>query len=383
MQDKIKKLVVLANDPLEEYYKKGELIDRYFNPCGLFDEVHFISLTDNEIDEKKIQHTVGRAKTKIYPVGKIGFWIFVSFSSKRKKILELIRGIQPDCIRVYNAHLQGFLGATLSVDLGIPLLASLHTNPEKSIRFFLNPFIQPARWIFWKFTKYFIEPFVLNKADKIICVYSFIYDFAKGVCKEPDKIELIYNRIDMDRFKPVDRLGRGQVRILCVGRLYKQKNPEYLIRSMLKTQALLTIIGDGLYKKRLMKIVVDLDLGSKVTLIPSVPNKEIHKYYQEADIFVSVSDCKETSKVMIEAMASGLPVVVNKTVWGVPELLEDTAIITENSTDGFVKAINRLITDYSLRSDLGNRNRNNALKIAGSLMEQKEKDVYEDLLGIS
>lgn len=387
---KPKKLLVFANDPLKEYYKKGELVDRYFNPGELFDEIYFISLSESEIEEDKVQHIVGTAKTRIYTIKNIGPWIFLPFSEFRKKILKIAEEIQPDCIRAYNAHINGFLGAWVSSKLSAPFVVSLHINPEKDIRVFLNPVTQPYRWAFWNFNKYLIEPFVLNRADKIICVYKFIYDFAQRLCKDSKKMELIYNRINMDQFKPVDRSCHSEpersegeesnLKILCVGRLFEQKNPENLIKAMSGIEAKLTIIGDGPYRGRIERIIQNLNLTKKVSVIPSVCNSEIYKYFQEADILVSVNNYGGISKVVIEAMASGLPIVVNKTRWGLPELLEDTAIVAENSPDGFAEALNKLIENPGLRTDLGKKNRDKALKIDGRIMEQMEMEIYKRLV---
>lgn len=383
MINESRKLIVFANDPLREYYEKGELTANYFNPSSFFDEVHFVSLADNEIGEDKIRNTVGRATVRIYPVGKAGLWIFCPFSAGRKRVLKITREIRPDCIRVYNAHIQGFLGAVISHKLGIPLVVSLHTNPEKSIRAFLNPFLDPSRWFFWKLSKYIFEPFVMNRAAKIICSYKFLYDFAAALCKDRDKIGVIYNKIDMRQFAPIDKPDKdnNKIKILCVGRLFKLKNPEHLVRGMPRIDAELTIIGNGPYREKIAQLVTGLNLTDKVSLIASVPNSEIHKYYQEADICVSVNYAGGVSKVVIEAMASGLPVVINRPLWEErPELLGDTAVITDDSSGGFADAINMLIAKPSFRLDLGRRNREKALKISGDIMEQEETRVYKSLI---
>lgn len=380
---KLKRLLVLANDPLAEYYKKGELVDRYFNPCDFFDEVYFISLSEKDVDAQAIQQAAGRARVRISAVGSAGPWIFFSGSKTRKKIMEIAAGFQPDCIRAYNAHVQGFLGASISAALNIPLLVSLHINPQKDIRPFLNPFLHPCRWLFWSLSKYLIEPFVLRKAAKIICAYNFIYEFAKNSCKGPEKIEVIYNRIDMNQFMPDTAVkdGHAGINILCVGRLFESKDPECLIKAMPYINAKLVIIGDGPYRKKMEGITESLNLNGKVSLILSVPNKEISRYYKEADIFVSVNDYGGISKVVIEAMASGLPIVVNRPRWeSSPELLGDTAVISDNSPGGFAKALNRMIANPGLMAKLGSRNRQKALEIDGRIMEQKETQIYKGLL---
>ena len=62
------KICIFPNDPLIAYYKKGEIKDRYYNPCELFNEVHIISFTDIDIEEFKVQSLVGNAKLKIHSV---------------------------------------------------------------------------------------------------------------------------------------------------------------------------------------------------------------------------------------------------------------------------------------------------------------------------
>ena len=44
------KICIFPNDPLIAYYNKGEIKDRYYNPGNFFDEVHFITLTDQDIE---------------------------------------------------------------------------------------------------------------------------------------------------------------------------------------------------------------------------------------------------------------------------------------------------------------------------------------------
>ena len=70
MEKKLK-ICIFPNDPLIAYYNKGEIKDRYYNPENFFDEVHFITLTDQDIEAAKIQKIAGKAKIVIHSVGKI------------------------------------------------------------------------------------------------------------------------------------------------------------------------------------------------------------------------------------------------------------------------------------------------------------------------
>ena len=65
----MKKICVFPNDPLKSYFKKGEIKPRYFNPKNIFDEVHVISLFDDDIEEEKVKTVAGDALFKIHVVG--------------------------------------------------------------------------------------------------------------------------------------------------------------------------------------------------------------------------------------------------------------------------------------------------------------------------
>ena len=65
------KLCVFPNDPLIAYYNKGEIKERYFNPCNIFDEIHVISFSDEEIEANKVRIMGGSADFIIHAIGKI------------------------------------------------------------------------------------------------------------------------------------------------------------------------------------------------------------------------------------------------------------------------------------------------------------------------
>ena len=130
------KICVFPNDPLKAYYEKGEIKDRYFNPKNIFDEVHVISLFDDEIEEEKVKVVSGSADFKIHKVGKV---TLIKKNRKKKKIIELIKSINPDVIRSFNPLLQGWIAAQVKQELKIPLVMvpTLHAL-ESSIIIFLG-----------------------------------------------------------------------------------------------------------------------------------------------------------------------------------------------------------------------------------------------------
>ena len=272
------KLCIFPNDPLQAYFDKGEIKDRYYNPNNFFDEIHFISLIDKDIDSSKIQKIVGNAKIVIHSVGKINI---KNRKKYLKKIIELCKEINPDVIRAFNPLIEGWLAANCAMELKKPFFVSLHTQYDYNRKLAKKNL---KKYLALKYTEKFIEPFVLNAADKIIVVYKIIQPY---VTKHSLKnSEVLHNKVDYNRFfnaEPIKNLP--QPLILSVGNLIPVKNHKILIKSMREIEGHLLIIGNGELFSELNELIIKYKIQSKVTIKKSVPNDQIQKYYKSAKIF--------------------------------------------------------------------------------------------------
>ena len=104
------KLCIFPNDPIIAYYEKGEIKKQYFNPENFFDEVHIISFIDKDVDVEKVKIIGGNSKLKIHSVGKINL---KNRNKHIKKIIELVKNINPDVIRAYNPLIEGWFAANV------------------------------------------------------------------------------------------------------------------------------------------------------------------------------------------------------------------------------------------------------------------------------
>ena len=117
----ILRLCIFPNDPLQAYFDKGEIKERYYNPENIFDEIHFITLTDNDVDVDKIQTIGGTAEIIIHSVGKINI---KNRKKYQKDIVELCKKINPDIIRAFNPLIEGWLAANCAKELEKPFFVS-------------------------------------------------------------------------------------------------------------------------------------------------------------------------------------------------------------------------------------------------------------------
>jgi glycosyltransferase involved in cell wall biosynthesis len=372
------KLCIFPNDPIKAYYEKGEIKTRYFNPKNFFDEIHIISLTDNDISELKVKTIAGNANLKIHSVGKVNL---KNYKKEKERILSIVKKIEPDIIRSYNPLVEGWLAAYCAEKLNKPFLVSIHIQIDNQRKLFKKTNFK--RFLALKFSEKIIEPYVLKKADKIVIVYKIIEEYVlKKVRKKP---ELLYNRIDIKQYKNGEKLDKfSEKLIISVGRLAKQKNHKCLIESMKKIDGHLLIIGNGELYNELTELIVKLGLQDKIEILKYVPNNEIKNYYKSAKIFALAYDPKlEGIPIpVIEAMAAGLPVVIPFPKPGYSDGLEDTAVFSKITPNSFSDKINSILENQELQREMKLKSLKKAKEYDNEIMEQRELDMYQELLKI-
>jgi len=375
------KICVFPNDPLDAYYKKGEVKERYFNPENMFDEIHVITLADSDIAEEKVKPMAGRAVLKIHAVGKINL---TNYYFNKKRVLQLIQKIKPDIIRAYNPLLAGWLGAYSAKNLHIPLVVSLHGNYDKDNRYQARKHGDYSTYVKLLLTGWFIEPYVLKHANKVICIYNSVVPYARKYGARD--IEIIHNRVNLFRFSvnAEKALLFEKPTVISVGRLIKEKNQECLIRAIQGLDIHLILIGDGPLSNYLQDLAKNLGVDRNITFLKSVPHSEIHKYYASANIFALPIKYGGFAIPVLEAMASGLPVVAPKRGLGEePEIIDDAIMLVENTPESFKAAFQKLLSNQNLMTEMSKNGLAQIRELDGSIMERKEADLYNNLIGNS
>ena len=163
------------------------------------------------------------------------------------------------------------------------------------------------------------------------------------------------------------RGGAGPVRIVSIARLVEKKGIEYGIRAVARVAEATaggvryTIVGDGRLRPGLEESIRSLGLQDVVVLAGWRDRAAVRQYLAEADILLAPSvtsatgDEEGTPTAILEAMASGLPVVSTFHA-GIPELVADGVsgmLVRERDIEGTAKALVRLADDAGLRRSMG------------------------------
>jgi glycosyltransferase involved in cell wall biosynthesis len=169
--------------------------------------------------------------------------------------------------------------------------------------------------------------------------------------------------------------------IITVGRLVEEKDPTNIIHAIKDLDVDLKIIGSGYLYDKLINLIKNLSIENKVEIIKSVPYTEIHKHYLSADLFAISMYYGGVSIPMLEAMAASLPVVVSKSpLEKSKEIIEEVGFLVDNTPDSFRKVFIKLIEDPQLYRMMSEKSRAKAAELDGSIMEEKEANVYKEVL---
>jgi L-malate glycosyltransferase len=161
-------------------------------------------------------------------------------------------------------------------------------------------------------------------------------------------IDIIPNGIDLEKFHPASgRELSGELKLLTVGRLSVTKRFEMLVEAVeiLNKQGKnvrLTISGGGGLLDELKKLVEQKKLAGIINLTGRIETEKMPDVYGTHDMFVSASMQEGMSNAMLEAMASGLPIITTKCE-GVEELISDNGIVVgTDSAESLAEAVIKL-----------------------------------------
>jgi glycosyltransferase involved in cell wall biosynthesis len=150
----------------------------------------------------------------------------------------------------------------------------------------------------------------------------------------PAPARVIPNVADTALFRPGGE--REQRRLISAGLFYDAKGFEVLIEAVARvSEAPLDLVGDGSSRPQLEALAARV--GADVTFHGVLPKAELARLMSRADLYVSASRYENNPVVLLEALASGLP-VVGTSVGGVPEIVGDDGLLVPPNDAGALAA---------------------------------------------
>ena len=245
------------------------------------------------------------------------------------------------------------------------------------------------------FSLHYISPKILGEARVIICPSQYYIGTSRLLSQFIDKVVVIPNGVKLDEFDIPDSredcrhrlaLSVNDHIILFVGMLYRYKAPDVLVRMMPKIvegipTAKLILVGTGPIRDELEGLCKQLGVDKHVTFAGYIAdNFEKALYYRAADVLVLASRTEVFPMVLLEASASGLPMVVNDlpTYRCIIDDGYNGVIAKGNNENDLAHAIIHLLKNPSLRHKMGGNARKKASDFAWDSIAAQTEEVYRE-----
>ncbi len=335
---------------------------QFYSP---FKPGHEIPWADNVIEVNSLPFI-------LYPECRVGF-------STQRAAFELLDKFKPDLIHASTPTPMGLIAFNYAAKNKIPAVSSYHTNFATYFKYY--GFQRIEHWG-WNYLRWFY-----NKFQKI-------YVPSKNTAQELENkgfqnLELWERGIHLNRFSPEfrDLELRKQISpedkpiLLFVGRLVKEKDLDDLVamNQILKSRNQnfkLVLVGDGPMKDELQEKLPDAHFTGYME------GQKLANLYAAADIFVFPSTTETFGNVILEAFASGLPVVtVNK--GGVADLIRDGEngfIARANDPENLTEKVELLLNKPTLRHFQAISARNLVQYYSWEAINKRLIQSYEELL---
>ena len=308
-------------------------------------------------------------------------WLFLSEEAKGKLRLKggspisfgLFRALlREPSLSLIHAHVQHRLGGiarTVAQLRGIPYVVSIHggylTLPDEQSKQMQDPFRGKPEW--GKVFGWLLGARrVMDDADAIICVGR---DEHEAISRRyGDKAHYVPNGVNTELFRSADAalfrqhagLKPGEKLVLCVSRMDYQKNQLLLVRAFARFAATrpewkLALIGAVTvedYRTSVMEAVKQAGLEERVIFIPGFKPDDplLPSAYKAADMFVLPTVHEPFGIVILEAWASGVPVIATR-IGGIPGFThdnEDILLFEKNNEQELLSHLIRLAEDPAL-----------------------------------
>lgn len=259
-------------------------------------------------------------------------------------------GFDFDLIDAHYYYPDGVAAALLAAWLHKPLAITARGTDLNLI----SRHVLPRRWMQW----------AARRAACSIGVSNALVDILRGWDVPPERLKVMRNGVDLERFQPVapdqarQALGlSGGPILLAVGNLVELKGHHLIIEALALLRAehpdaRLVLVGDGIERSRLVELAGRLGVADRVRFAGQRPHTELGQWYSAADVSILASSREGWPNVLLESMACGTPVVAAR-IGGTPEIVQAKVagtLVDARSPAAFARAIAELLASRPERS---------------------------------
>jgi glycosyltransferase involved in cell wall biosynthesis len=319
------------------------------------------------------------------PLAETGVYFAFSYT---RPVRRLIRTM--DVVHVHHPFLSGRLALRYCRPYNIPVVFTNHTRYDLYAQAYLP--VLPDQ-IGTSFLQAYMPSFC-REVDLVIAPSPGLKEVLEGVGVDAP-IRVIPNGVDLEPYRarlepiPRDELGIGpeDVLLIYVGRLGPEKNLTFLLRSFAGAQsayphACLLFVGVGPETDNLRHLADRFGLSDRIRFAGLVDYEQVPRYLAAADAFVTASVTEVHPLSVIEAMASGLPVLGIESPGMSDSIIDgETGYLSKDDLASFTALMTRLVADPDGRKRMAENARRSSEAYDIRRTSHAVEDEYERLRG--
>ncbi len=318
---------------------------------------------------KNVENNVTIFRLSSIPVLLYREYYFSPFAKRHMD--EIFEDFEPDIVHIQDHFFVSTAAYNEAMKRNIPVIGTNHFHPGN-----LLPHARIKKeLIFYKILeKMFWDSFtkVFNELNLVTVPSHSAADIIRNVGVKKPSIYVVSNGINLDLFNnlPIEsnikesikskyRIKRQKVVLISVCRLEKEKRVDLLIKALALIKDIadfqFLIVGCGKEKDNLEYLVKSYSISDKVIFTGYITESDLIKLYKISDIFLTASEIELQGISIMEAMASGLPIVASSAM-AIPELVLDGVngyLFEPGNIKNASEKILLLIKNETLRKDLG------------------------------
>lgn len=290
-----------------------------------------------------------------------------------------------DLIHIHSPFSVGLAGMLYARRYRIPVVYTAHTDYAEYLHYVPGGTLIPEILVD-KLAAKFSNGFDLTLApSKKISDYLVQYGTKKDIAILPTGIPPMLKG-SKARFKEKYSIERA-LTLLYIGRVTKEKNLEFLMRSFAKAyptfprNTILVIVGDGPYRDELEALSVELGVRETVVFTGFLLGQDKADAYAAGDIFCHVSYSETQGITLMEAASYGLPLLVSDdTAYQGVAVAGRNAVVVDENIDHCAKALTSVSSDKDLRMRLGAESKELARSFSIGAQTDTLVDLYEQVI---
>lgn len=324
-------------------------------------------------------------------------------------ITDEVRALELDIIHSHTPFLMGRLALRLADKLDLPFVFTYHTLYDRYTHYVPGVSSLAKRVV----AKYVLS--YCRRSDLVLTPSPFVRDMlAEERMETPLRVQPTgvilaeYEAADGKRVREEFGIGEKEELLVFVGRLGQEKNLEFLLqcgRRLLNNDSAtsrgksfatgetgkspasagrkrwLMLVGEGPEQENLEALAGELGIGSKVVFAGYQPPGRVKDFYAASDLLVFPSLTETQGLVLLEAMATGLPVVAVD-AGGVSSVVDngDNGFLVDEDRDEFCQAVENVLGDEEFYSRAVERARVKAGEFSMENMTERLLGFYGELL---